>query len=426
MSPKISYILYGMPAFGLSVVGIPLYIYLPTFYTLELGMSVGVVGIILLLARLLDMLFDPTVGYVSDRLPTPFGKRKPWIFLGALLLLIGFDGLIHPSKGDGLALWLFLFSLLTYVGWSSINVSYMALSAEMSEAYHEKSFIASAREIMGILGMISALALPSLLGIADKASQTLDLLYTLILLSLPLGVGLLFFGVREKPQGKETPKGDSWRKMLPLLWGSKAAFLVSGFFLNSLANAIPSTLFLYFVTFVLKDEAQSGPLLMLYFVSGIIGLPFWLWLSVKIGKSNAWIASMLFCSLSFVSVPFLESGDTLLFACIVFASGLCLGADLSLSSSLQADIAQSYTSSNTPYGGLLFGIWAMCTKLSLALGVALSFGILALLDFNPSSVSETSVLGISLMYGLLPVLFKLLSVFFIWKLPQESTEERVY
>jgi len=416
MNPKISYLFYGMPAFGLSVVGIPLYIYLPTFYTLELGMSVGHVGLILLVSRLLDMLFDPLVGYASDRIKTPFGKRKPWIFIGSIILLVGYNGLIHPPKVDTLALWLFGFSLLTYMGWSSISVAYMALSAQISDAYHDKSFIASSREIMAILGMISALALPYMFGIADSASQTLEVLYTLLLVSLPIGVGFLFLGVREKETSQVPQTYLPWKMALSILWHSKASFLVFGYFLNSLANAIPSTLFLYFVTFVLRDESQSGPLLILYFVSGIIGLPFWLWLSLKIGKPKAWISSMLFCSLSFAYVPFLGQGDTLIFACIVFASGLCLGADLSLSSSLQADIAQSYESSNTPLGGFLFGIWAMCTKLSLALSVALSFGILALLDFNPISLNHASILGISVMYGLLPVFFKLSSIIFIWKI----------
>jgi len=412
MNRKWTYALYGMPAFGLSVVGIPLYIYLPTFYTLELGMDVGLVGLIVLMARLLDMLFDPAIGYVSDRLNTPFGKRKPWIVLGSLVLLVGYYGLIHPPKESSLGLWLMLFSMLTYVGWSTISVPYMALSAEISKAYHDKSFIASGREIMGILGMLGALLLPYIGGIAHSPSQTLDALYTLLLISLPLGVMLLIFGVHEHPH---PPSQVSLRDTLPLLWHSNAFYLIVGYLLNALANAIPSTLFLYFVAFILQDKEQSGILLMLYFASGILGLPFWLWLSLKIGKQKAWIASMLFCSLSFLYVPFLGAGDTMVFALIVLASGLCLGADLTLSSSLQADFAQSYEKANTPLSGILFGLWGMCTKLSLALGVGISFGILALLGFESTSPNPASLLGISLMYGLLPIFLKLIAIVFIQK-----------
>lgn len=415
MNSKMTYLFYGMPAFGLSVVGIPLYIYLPTFYTLDLGVDVGYVGLILLLARLLDMLFDPLVGALSDRIHIPFGKRKPWIVFGTGVLLVGYYGLINPIFKENLALWLFVFSVLTYAGWSSISVAYMALSAEISDAYHEKSLIASSREMIGILGMISALAIPYALGVSNVASETLKSLYTLLLISLPIGVGLLCLGVREKKSDHPRTTSLPWDITLPLLWNSKARHLIAAYVLNSLANAIPSTLFLYFMTFVIGDATQSGPLLILYFISGIVGLPFWLWLSLKIGKPKAWIASMLFCALSFVWVPFLGEGDTFWFALIVFASGLGLGADLTLSSSLQADVAQSYESSNASLSGLLFGIWAMGTKLSLALGVAISFGILGLLDFQPNAINEASKLGISLIYGLLPVLLKGSSILFILK-----------
>lgn len=411
MNAKGRYLFYGMPSFGLSVVGIPLYIYLPTFYTLELGMNVGVVGVLLLVARLLDMLFDPFMGFVSDHTRTSFGKRKPWIFLGSFLLLLGYYGLLHPMTQNFLGLWLFLFSLLTYIGLSSVSVPYMALSAEICYDYHDKSLIASAREITGIVGMVAALALPYALEIAHTPSLSLQTLYTLLLVSLPLGVLLLIFGVREQPHGRATV---SFVASLPLIAHRNTLFLLVAYVFNTLANAIPSTLFLYFVTLILQDAPQSGLLLMLYFVCGIVGLPFWLWLSVKIGKRHAWIASMLFCSLSFVYVPFLGPGDTFFFTLIVIASGLCLGADLTLSTSLQSDLAQTYEASNTPLSGVLFGLWGMCTNLSLALGVGISFGILGLLSFEASAPNDASLLGISLMYGLLPVCLKVLSSIFVW------------
>jgi len=406
------YALYGMPAFGLSIVGIPLYIYLPTFYTLELGMDVGRVGIILLIARLLDMAFDPLMGFMSDHTRSAFGKRKPWIVLGACLLLVGYYALINPPHERFLALWLFGFSLLTYLGLSGVSVPYMALSAEISYAYHDKSFIASSREILGIIGMITALALPYALDISQTPSLTLQTLYTLLLISLPLGVALMCLGVREH---SNTEESLSFMAALPLLKHRRVYLLLIAYLLNTLANAIPSTLFLYFVSFVLQDSAQSGLLLMLYFISGIAGLPFWLWLSVKIGKPRAWMASMLFCTLSFAYVPFLGAGDTSVFTLIVLASGLCLGADLTLSTSLQADLAQAYEGEKTPLSGVLFGLWGMCTNVSLALGVGISFGILGLLSFEPSAPNTASLLGISLMYGLLPVLLKLGSSFFVYR-----------
>lgn len=57
---------YGVLALPLAMLGLPLYIYLPTFYAQDVGMDVGMVGALLLIARLFDMAIDPFIGIVSD------------------------------------------------------------------------------------------------------------------------------------------------------------------------------------------------------------------------------------------------------------------------------------------------------------------------------------------------------------------------
>jgi Na+/melibiose symporter-like transporter len=69
---------YGGLALPVAALNLPLYVYLPTFYSAELGLDLAVVGSVLLLARLLDTVIDPVMGELSDRLRTPFGQRRPW------------------------------------------------------------------------------------------------------------------------------------------------------------------------------------------------------------------------------------------------------------------------------------------------------------------------------------------------------------
>ena len=66
-------ILYGLPGLPLAMLGLPLYVYLPTFYTNELGLPLSVVGAALLAARLLDVLTDPFIGWLNDRLQIGWG-----------------------------------------------------------------------------------------------------------------------------------------------------------------------------------------------------------------------------------------------------------------------------------------------------------------------------------------------------------------
>ena len=75
------YALMGLP---LAIVGYPIGIYLPSLYT-EAGLTLGMIGGLLMAARISDAITDPIMGFASDRVRTRFGRRKPWIALGVPL-----------------------------------------------------------------------------------------------------------------------------------------------------------------------------------------------------------------------------------------------------------------------------------------------------------------------------------------------------
>ena len=79
---------YAAPAFTLAVVGIPVYIYIPKFYSDVVSVHIGMLGFILLAVRLFDAITDPLLGYLTDRTRTPFGSRRPYIALGSLALAV--------------------------------------------------------------------------------------------------------------------------------------------------------------------------------------------------------------------------------------------------------------------------------------------------------------------------------------------------
>ena len=400
---------YATTAIPLAMLGLPLYIYLPTFYAQNVGLNVTIVGFILFVSRLTDVITDPIVGYYSDRFESKYGRRKPFMVFGAILLVWGFYGLIDPSK-IYTELWLLAFSILVYLGWSIISIPYLAWSAEITSLYHEKTRLIAAREIFTIVGGLAALLIPYAYGISENAEKSIQILYMAFLILLFIMLPLTLFGTKEdgvKPiqhVGYEDIK-SLWKRV-PGLKNLQIAFL-----LNALANALPATLFLFFVQLVLQAESMTGALLLLYFTSGIIGLPFWTMLSKKIGKRKAWQASMLLASSAFIFVLLLGPGDLLAFGVISFISGLSLGADMALPSSIQADIVQKVQSQKVSYAGVLFGFWAMLTKLALALAVGIGFVILGFAGFDPDAPTPLSLSTLSLLYGGFPVMIK---VFAFW------------
>ncbi|MFA9374684.1 MAG: MFS transporter, partial [Poseidonibacter sp.] len=150
---KKSIIYYSLIAMPLAIVGLPLYIYLPTYYATVVGINVATVGLILFLARLSDVITDPFFGYLSDKSLELFNSRKPIMIIGSFILIYSFYSLINPNYSYA-QIYLLTYSVLIYIGWSMINIPYLTWSAEISKEYEDKTVLNSSRELFTILGVL--------------------------------------------------------------------------------------------------------------------------------------------------------------------------------------------------------------------------------------------------------------------------------
>ncbi len=91
---------YALPALALAVVGIPVYVYMPKFYTDVMGLSAATAGSVLLAVRLFDALSDPLCGWISDRSRAPLGRRRPYILLGSVPLAVSLWGIVPSPRMD--------------------------------------------------------------------------------------------------------------------------------------------------------------------------------------------------------------------------------------------------------------------------------------------------------------------------------------
>ncbi len=408
----------------MAALNLPLYVYLPTFYSAGLGLDLAAVGAVLLLARLFDMVIDPLMGELGDRLQTRWGQRRPWLVLGTPLLLFASWKLFMPAENVGIG-YLLLWSCLAYIAWTAMLLTYAAWGAELTGGYDERSRVTGVREGFVIAGILLAASLPTLAGVAPESREALALVFQSMLVLLPLALALLLLTVRERPAGRQHD--------LPFLQGLRLAFanqpfcrLILAFFLNGIANGLPATLFLLFVRHVLGADVDAGPLLLLYFVSGMLAVPGWLWLSRRIGKHRAWAASMLWACTMFAWVPFLGPGDTTAFAVICVLSGASLGADLAIPASMQADVIDlDRVLSGRRRTAFFFALWSMASKLALAMAVGIAFPVLSAIGFTADGVNPpNALLGLALLYSLLPVLFKLAATALVWKFELDANRQK--
>ena len=126
---------------------------------LGLGMNPALVGLLGALPRLTDALTDPLMGYASDNTRTRWGRRRPYIFVGAISVAIVFTLLwqLPPGKSEGWYFWYFLGgSLIFFLAYTVYATPWVALGYELTPDYHERTRLMGVQNFFGnIAYMIS-------------------------------------------------------------------------------------------------------------------------------------------------------------------------------------------------------------------------------------------------------------------------------
>jgi Na+/melibiose symporter-like transporter len=422
---------YGAAAFVLGVPTIPLFVLLPPLYADTLGIGLTATGLALFLARAFDVLSDPVIGYISDRLDTRWGARKPLIFCGAILGAVGTLFLLTPA--DGTDVWyLGLWAIVLYLGWTLISIPYLAWGAALSGDYQGRARVTSVREGFTLLGILAAGAVPAIaaaFGYNERASLA-------FIAWGAIGIGVVLFTllltrVADPPRPGDTARQDaiSIRQVLAGMAANKPfRLLIASWLLNSLANGIPAVLFILFMKHVLSaSDIERGALTFVYFLAAVLGIPFWLWLSARVGKHRAWCAAMILACAAFAVVPSLASGDIAYFAAICVVTGIALGADMALPPAIQADVAEyDYLRSGRDVTGSLFAVWSMVVKLAFALSVLIAFPTLDALGFDPDlPAAENNLLALAVIYSVVPIVFKTGAILLVWQYPLTAAKQAV-
>lgn len=425
MIPRRILLAYGFPGLPLALLGLPLYVLLPSYYADELGLGLSVVGAVLLLARATDIVTDPLAGLLSDNLPLAGHRRKSWMALGAPLLLVGLWQLCMPPPVVG-AGHLLGWSLVTYLGWTLVSLPYLAWGAELSGDYHQRSRVTAAREGWVLVGTIAALAAVAVAyGRGGSTGDALAMLAVLVTLMLPLSLFVAFRVAPDAP-AMSGAAASAWRSGLRLMMQNRAFLrLLAAWLLNGIANALPATLFLLFVTYRIDAPSFAGLLLVAYFAAALVALPAWLALARRFGKHRVWTWSMLWACAVFVWVPFLGPGDEWWFLAVCVLTGLSLGCDTALPAAIQADVLDEDTAAGGGQrAGVYFGIWGMATKAALALAVGIAFPLLALFGFETgTAVTPGASTALALLYGFLPVAFKFAATALVWNFPLNAARQ---
>lgn len=401
---------YGLPAFVFALPLIPLAVYLPNYYAVDLKQGFMAVGLALFLSRLIDVLSDPLAGLLSDHSRSLPGGRKFWITLGALAAGSALIALADPPDNVG-SLYLGLWSAVLYVGWTFVMVPYLALGADMAQGYSDSNRITASREIFTLLGTLFAVSLPWFI-----PSFSFSALPGLV---LPVGLILLvafILAVPEQtiPSCPNKPEKQSYRDVIKLPLTRQLLWI---WFFTATASAIPAALFPAFVENVLKGNEQiQAQAIFIYFAAAVAGMPFWSIFAKGRSKHMVMATSMAIVCLVFPSAIFLGEGDIIFFYIICVLTGFALAGELVLAPSMMTDAAKLFQRRfGADASAMHFALWGVAGKLAFAAAILIAFSLLAAAQqVLPTSYFPTAV---AVIYAGLPALLKLPSIFMLRRLP---------
>jgi len=443
---KVRLALYGIVNLPISIVGLPIALYIPAFYSQNLGLSLAAVGILIALSRLTDVVTDPAIGIASDRWHTRFGRRKPWIVVGMPLKLLALWMLFVPDSSFALSVWhfmggesisnlyLFVWISLLYLGFTVMDLPYRAWGAELSPHYDERSKVTGWREAFGYGGTLMALTIPLVMSLVfDKpgAHNALFAIAVVVVIMMPLLTMPALLGVREQPARAAPATRIGWRRGLKIVWSNGPyRRLVISFLFLVIAVSMTASLSFFFVGSVMGETFDRYAIFILaYYLASSAAIPAWFAISRRFGKHKTVVIGILWLSLWSAFIPLLGPGDYWLFFAIMMLKGSAVGALVFLPASMAADVVDLDTlRTGEQRTGLYFSLWGMVNKAAVALGVLFATTGVTWFGFDPTLDENTATANLALacLYSIIPAAIACIALPLLWKYPlTKARQERM-
>ena len=420
---------YGLADMPIQMAGIPVAAFIPNYYGQDLGLSLTAVGTIWLLTRMFDAVSDPLIGWLSDRTDTRWGRRRIWMLASVPIMMLAIYKLFMPT-GAVTELYLLGWLVALWAGWTMLFIPYYAWAAELSSDYNERTRITGWRAWLGMAANVFSKLVPVLaifLFDYGGTEETLILIGTMTLILLPLTVGLTVFNVPESRNYKPTA--------IPLLPGLRLMWangpfkrLVLAFFVNQLGAAISTALVVFYIRNVLGEAQSSILMLLVYYGFNLLGIPFWIWFTTRIGKHRAWCGALAVFACFQSCYLLLGHGDFYYMLPITACTGFLGGAFYVIPNSMKADVIDiDRLESGEDRAAWYFAVWSFTTKVALSVGPWIALTMLALVGFDPGAtgeITEEGLLGLKLLFVLGPASGFVLAALIAWNHPLDEAQHR--
>ncbi|MEM7062763.1 MAG: glycoside-pentoside-hexuronide (GPH):cation symporter [Cyanobacteria bacterium P01_B01_bin.77] len=338
MSKRLSFqtkFTYGVGELGTAIpIGLAIF-YLLYFLTEVVGLSPTLAGTVLLVGRVWDAINDPVIGWLSDRTRSRWGRRYPWLVLGALPL--GFFTfmlwLVPPLESQAsLFVYYVLMAMGGYAAFSVIILPMVAIATELTPDYDERTSIMSVRSAANIIGSVVGLLLAQIIfSLVEDTRQQYMILGGVSAVFIVLAIAICVVGtygqyrpvMRQQPELSPHPMGRQLRKVFQ----NRAFRWVMGLYLCSWVGVqVTAAMLPYFVTdWMGLGEQHFTQMAIAVQGSSVALMPFWLWVTKRTSKQMVYFAGAPLALLGVGGLGWVQPGQIGL----MYVIGLVTGAGLS-------------------------------------------------------------------------------------------------
>ncbi|WP_293368332.1 MFS transporter [Phenylobacterium sp.] len=384
----------------------------PNYFARHIGLGLAVGGVFGLI-RLIDIPLDPFLGLIMDRTRTPLGRYRPWMMLGAPVLMLAiymmYEAPVGASRGY-LLLWL----LIMYLGMSLLLLAANAWAATLAASYTQRSRIFGAMQGLGTLGAVAILVIPILVAKLEHGTdaQGIQAVGWFLVIMAPITIALVTLRTPE-PLTKVQASRVRLSDYAGLLARPNVLRLIAADFFIIMGPAWMSALYLFFFTDSrgFSVSAANG-LLVIYIAAGLFGAPATAWLANRINKQRALAVTAVGYSLMLIVIFVSPKANFAIAAPPMFLAGALAAGSVVMIRSLTADIGDEIRlEKGQQQIGLLYAMTSGTTKAAGAFAVALTFWVLGLVGYNPAEHAingPAQIRGLELAYAIGPIVFVML------------------
>jgi len=415
---------YGLPYLGYSIATLPVVAFIPAFYSSERGLSLAAVGLMIALTRATDAITDPLVGWVSDRLKTPIGRRKPVIIGGLPLLCLAAWMLFVPPEEASLT-YVFIWAALLYFAFTLVDLPFKAFGAEISPHYDERAELAGWREGLGLAGTMLGLMAAAYvsLSLGGGLGDQLFIMAFIAIIATPILFSITLSLLRE-PDVFDQPTQDrtAFAKMR-LIWrnGPFRSLLFLSFIL--LATEFGASALKALVLEHVFLNTEIFPVLLLCeLIAMVASIPFWLYFSRRYSKHQVLAVAVIWGGSMSLLIPFVAGSSLNIFFTFAILKATSIGAVTVLTNGIAADVIDiDAARTGETRTGVYFALWGMVNKGAVGMGILVATNLPALLGYQIEGDTVEGAWTLLWTFGLMPAIGFLIvaPVFWSWPLTRE-------